>query len=225
MNNIFAAILALFLITKPVANLPVAINFAQIIPEKILASRQMSLENRYAVKSVSDVMKKNILLNLAYLSGTVKTKADIDWNKLLQDSEYTFTLKPNEVFAFHDSVLEAYAGRVVKTTNATFHSREGFLSDGYLVGDGVCHFASIIYWAAFDAGLDVLRTKDHDFAKIEEVPKEFGVSIYVNPTNGYGARNNLYVTNNKEHDIKFRFEYKAGGDLKVSVIEETAVAV
>jgi hypothetical protein len=213
-------ILALFLVVKPVNNLPVAIPIAMTNPEKILASRQISLETRYAVKSVNDVMKKNILLNLAYLSGEVKSKKDINWDELLKSKEYTLVLRPNETFAFHDSVLDEYKSTLVATTNAHFNSKEGFLSDGYLVGDGVCHFASIIYWAAKDAGLDALRTKSHSVAKIQEVPDEYGVSIYVDPSSGYGARNNLYVTNNKEHDVKFRFEYKEGGALKVSVIEE-----
>jgi hypothetical protein len=220
MNQILTAILALFLVVKPVNNLPVAIPIAMTNPEKILASRQISLETRYAVKSVNDVMKKNILLNLAYLSGEVKSKKDINWDELLKSKEYTLVLRPNETFAFHDSVLDEYKSTLVATTNAHFNSKEGFLSDGYLVGDGVCHFASIIYWAAKDAGLDALRTKSHSVAKIQEVPDEYGVSIYVDPSSGYGARNNLYVTNNKEHDVKFRFEYKEGGALKVSVIEE-----
>ena len=163
-------------------------------------------------------MKKNILLNLAYLSGDVKSKFDINWDRLQNDNEYVFTLKPGETFAFHDSVLRNYQGNVVITTNAHFNSSEGFLSDGYLVGDGVCHFASIINWVARDAGLDVVVTKNHDFAKIEEVPKEYGVSIYVNPTNGYGAQNNLYITNNKNQIVDFRFEYK-NEELKVSVVE------
>ncbi len=224
MNNFINALLALFLVTRPVTIIPVAIPIATISSEKVLASRQISLETRYAVKSVNDVMKKNILLNLAYLSGSVKSKADINWDTLQKSTEYTFVLRPNETFAFQDSVLDEYKDSLVKTTNAHFNSKEGFLSDGYLVGDGVCHFASIIYWAAKDAGLDALRTKSHSIAKIQEVPDEFGVSIYVDPNSGYGARNNLYVTNNKDHDIKFRFQYQEGGALEVSVIEENLSA-
>lgn len=220
MNNFIAAILALFLVAKPVAKLPVAIPIAVTNPEKVLASRQISLEKRYAVSSVNEAMKKNILLNLAYLSGTVKSKQDINWETLKQSSEYSFVLRPNETFAFQDSVLDQYKSSLVKTTNARFNSKEGFVSDGYLVGDGVCHFASIIYWAAKDAGLDALRTKAHSIAKIAEVPDEYGVSIYVDPKSGYGARNNLYITNNKSHDVEFRFTYTEGGDLKVSVIEQ-----
>lgn len=224
MNNIIAAILALFLVAKPVNKLPVTIPIVQTSPEKILASRQISLETRYAVSSVNEAMKKNILLNLAYLSGTVKTKTDINWNNLKKSTEYSFVLRPNESFAFHDSILEEYKESVVKTTNAHFNSKEGFVSDGYLVGDGVCHFASIIYWAAKDAGLEALRTKSHSIAKIQEVPDEFGVSIYVDPRSGFGARNNLYIRNNSEHDVKFRFEYQESGELKVSVIEENLSA-
>lgn len=225
MNNIITAILTLLLVgTRPAVQLPSAINIAQTKQEQVMGSSQISLEKRHSVKSVSDVMKKNILLNLAYLSGDVKNKSDINWDKLMTKTTYSFTLRPGEVFAFHDSVLPEFDGKVVKTTNAHFNSREGFISDGYLVGDGVCHFASIIYRAAKEAGLDAIRTKSHSIAVIPEVPDEFGVSIYVNPTSGYGARNNLYVTNNMDHDVEFRFEYSENGDLKVSVIGEHGTA-
>ena len=42
-----------------------------IVPEKknvVLSEKEFSLENRYAVTSVNEIMKKNILLNLAYLN-------------------------------------------------------------------------------------------------------------------------------------------------------------
>jgi hypothetical protein len=162
-------------------------------------------------------MKKNILLNFAYLSGTVKTKSDVSWDKIESPSEYSLTLNPGEVFAYHNSVLPEYKDKVVATTNAHFNSTEGFVSDGYLVGDGVCHFASLINWAAQDAGLQVLVTKNHDFAKIEEVPKAYGVSIYVDPTNGVGDRNNLYITNNKAQAVKFTFTYNASQELNIKV--------
>lgn len=61
---------------------------------------------------------------------------------------------------------------------------EGLISDGYLTGDCVCHLASLIYWAARDAGLTALAPTNHDFTTIPEVPKEYGVSIYFTP----GAR-------------------------------------
>lgn len=188
-----------------------------------LASRTYSLADRYPVPSVAEVFKKNILLNLAYLEGRVTSKQDLNWETITQESHYTFTLKPGEVFAFHDGVLPEYKEHVTVTTNAHFNSREGFISDGYLVGDGVCHFASFINWVAQDAGLDVLVTKNHDFAAIPDVPKKYGVSIYVDPNQaGSGSRNNLYVTNNKSHNVVFHFDY-VGTDLKISVSKDSAI--
>src|SRR5688572_21049523 len=120
---------------------------------EVLGVRQFSLNTRYAVKSVNEVMKKNILLNLAYLNGSVSKKTDIDWDKVMAFTDYSFTLNPGETFAFHNSVLAPYKDKTVKTTNAHFSASDGFLYDGYLYGDGVCHLASLINYAAYDAGL------------------------------------------------------------------------
>lgn len=178
--------------------------------EDVLATRAFSLSNRYGVQSVNEVFKKNILLNLAYLDGSVTKKSEIDWDKVLNPSDYSFELKPGETFAYHETVLPIYKGKVVKTTNAHFNASDGFLSDGYLYGDGVCHFASLINWAASDAGLEVLVTKNHDFAVIPEVPKEYGVSIYMDPGNeATSANRNLYITNDKDYPVRFNFHYEA----------------
>lgn len=188
--------------------------------ERIIGEHQFSLEDRYAVKSVNEVFKKNILLNLAYLNQSVTNKGEIDWEKIEKPTHYEFILKPGQTFAYHNDVLNQYEGRLVKTTNAHFGSQEGFISDGYLFGDGVCHLASLINWAAQDAALDIKVTKNHDFAVIPDVPKEYGVSIYTNQSvKGSGANNNLYITNNKDHVVKFHFDYN-GVDLKVYLTEE-----
>lgn len=187
--------------------------------ERVLATEQFSLNYRYHVPSVSEVFKKNILLNLAYLNGSVIKKSEINWDAVYAPSVSSFTLKPGEVFAYHDHVLPEYEGKVVKTTNAHFNSQEGFVSDGYLVGDGVCHFASLINWVAQDAGLKVYVPKNHDFAAIPEIHKKYGVSIYTKVAEqGSGVRNNLYITNTLSEPITFRFEYTADGQLKISVI-------
>lgn len=213
MKNIIAALLSLVLTTNSAFTAPL-VNTPETV---VLGERQFSLSDRYHVASVNEVMKKNILLNFAYLSGAVKSKSDVSWDKIESPSQYSLTLKPGEVFAYHNSVLPEYKDKVVATTNAHFNSTEGFVSDGYLVGDGVCHFASLINWAAQDAGLQVLVTKNHDFAKIEEVPKTYGVSIYVDPTNGVGDRNNLYITNNKSQPVKFTFTYTTTQELNVKI--------
>lgn len=131
----------------------------------------------------------------------------------------SFNLYPGQSFALHDDILPEYKKSVVKTTNAHFNAAEGFLTDGYLYGDGVCHLASIIYWAALDGGLQTTAPINHDFATIADVPKEYGVSIYSNPkANGSHTRQNLYITNNRLKPVTFVFEYK-DELLKVSVAE------
>jgi hypothetical protein len=187
--------------------------------ESVLATHEISLENRYPVVSVSNVFKDNILLNMAYLDGRVDSAQDIDWTKLEQSFKSEFTLQPNQTFAYHDALLPQYEGKVTVTTQAHFNSQDGFKSDGYLYGDGVCHLASLINWAAKDAGLEVVAPTNHNFANIPDIPKEYGVAIYYSPGNeAVGARENLYITNNKDKPVSFVFEYK-NGTLSVTVTE------
>lgn len=185
----------------------------------VLASRSYSLEDRYDNSFVNGVFKDNILLTLKYLDGSVKGKGDISWPEIEKPFYSEFTLSPGEAFAFHDQILPEYKNSVVKTTNAHFNSDDGFKSDGYLVGDGVCHLASFIHWVALDAGLDSLSLARHDFAKINDVPKEFGVSIKYMPGEfDNSSRQNLYIVNNREKPITFVFNYD-GTNLAVSVTE------
>lgn len=178
-------------------------------PEPVLASREISLDKRYPSIFVNEVMKENILLNLAYMRGIVLPAEKIDWIKVTEPFTYTLVLKPGEVFAFQEDVLPEYKEDLVRTTNAHFNASEGFKSDGYLIGDGVCHLASLIYWAAVDAKLDTKAPTSHDFSVIPEVPKEYGVSIYYSPGNTVGnAAQNLYVKNDKTVSIVFVFSYK-----------------
>jgi len=160
-----------------------------------LASHSFSLENRYGNSFVNNVFKENILLTVKYL-GT------------------DFTLQPGETFAFDDNVLPEYTSRVTKTTGAHFTYSEGYKSDGLLTGDGVCHLASLIYWAATDAGLTAVAPRNHDFAKINEVPKEYGVAILSTDPN-----QNLYITNSLDKPITFAFNYN-GTNLTVTVTED-----
>jgi hypothetical protein len=173
-----------------------------------LAKKSFSLENRYDEKSVNQVFKDNILLTLSYLSGEVRSKKDIDWEKVEEPKHSGFSLNPGETFAFHDQLLKNYTENVVKTTGAHFNFQDGFKSDGFLTGDGVCHIASLIYWAAKDAGLEAYAPTNHDFAKINDVPKEYGVSIYSLPGSlEVSARQNLYITNNLDKTVNFIFKY------------------
>ncbi|MCR4306177.1 MAG: VanW family protein, partial [Candidatus Daviesbacteria bacterium] len=167
----------------------------------------------------NDVFKKNILLNLAYLEGRVTKASDIKWEKIEKPFKYEFKLEPNKTFAFHSDVKDIYKDSLIKTTNAHFNAEQGFKTDGYLFGDGVCHLASLINWAAKDAGLSVEAPTNHNFANIPDVPREHGVSIYSNPTSkGSSTVQNLYITNNKSKTISFKFEYQ-DNKVKVSVIE------
>jgi len=151
-------------------------------PDVVLASHSFSLENRYSNAYVNGVFKENILLTIDRMGSD-------------------FTLKPGEVFAFHDKVLPKYSANLVKTTNSHFNYSDGFKSDGYLVGDGVCHLASLVYWAAKDAGLDSYAPSNHNFAVIPDVPKEYGVGI-LSPL----PMGNLYITNNLDKPVTFVFK-------------------
>lgn len=188
---------------------------------KNLASEQISLENRYEDTFVNSVFKDNILLNMAYLSGKVTKKEDINWNEVRKPFEYKFTLMPEKTFAFHEDVLEQYKSSLVKTTNARFNFDDGFKSDGYLMGDGVCHLASLMYLSVKKAGLDAYAPTNHDFAVIPEIDKEYGVSIYKMPGDyDAGVRQNLYVTNNRKKPVVFAFVYE-NSQLKLTIYEQS----
>lgn len=187
--------------------------------EQILSVKEISLDKRYAVPAVNKVFKDNILLNIAYLKGAVQDPQKINWQEVQKPFNYEFKLASNQTFAFHNDVLPEYDGKVTKTTNAHFNAAEGFKTDGYLFGDGVCHLASLIYWTARDAGLDTKAPTSHDFMAIPEIPKEYGVSIYNNPgTKDSNALQNLYIKNNKGKELTFKFEYQ-NNDLKVLITE------
>lgn len=185
----------------------------------ILSTHTMPLSDRQPDKFVNSVFRDNILLNLNYMDDVITNKSQIDWAQIEKNSDYSFTLKPGETFAYHDDVLDKYQGKVVKTTNAHFNFIDGFKSDGYLTGDGVCHLASLIYWAAKDAGIEAEAPTNHDFAVIPDIPKEYGVAIFNMPGNHYSnSRQNLYITNNKQKSILFNFKY-SNDKLNLSVVE------
>lgn len=192
-----------------------------IYPTHTLGQAQFSLLDRYSNTYVSNIFAENILLTLYYMRGNTIT-ATPDWNAVKKPFTYSFTLQPGEVFAFHQDVLPKFADKVVKTTNAHFGSQEGFVSDGYLVADGVCHLASLINEAGQHAGLMVDAPTNHNFAVIPEVDKKYGTAIYYMPgSTGANMQQNLYVQNNKDKPITFIFDYD-GKELKIRVTEITA---
>jgi hypothetical protein len=197
---------------------------SQSQPAEVLSSHSISLDNRQINKPLNDIYKDNILLNLIYMTGLVLEKSQIDWESIRQNQfNYEFKLKSGETFAFHDSVLDEYKGKISKTTNSHFNAEEGYKYDGEMYGMGVCHLASLIHWTALDAGLSSAAPSNHDFAVIREIPKEYGVAIYSEPGSSLSSsKQNLYITNNKGSDVIFKFEYD-GVNLKVSVLREGGV--
>ncbi|OGH11269.1 MAG: hypothetical protein A2857_06615 [Candidatus Levybacteria bacterium RIFCSPHIGHO2_01_FULL_36_15] len=192
---------------------------APTVQERVLVTREISLEERYADKFVNDVFKDNILLTMAYLRGEKIDSTNVDWNLVKKPFSFKMGLKPGKTFAFHEDILPEYLDKVTKTTGSRFNYQDGFKSDGYLTGDGVCHLASLINWAAADANLNVKAPTNHDFAVIPGVPGKFGTSIYVGSNQtGANALQNLYVTNNYNKPIIFAFSYD-GKILKLSVAE------
>jgi VanW like protein len=181
----------------------------------LLASHSINLENRYDNQFVNDVFRDNILLTLYYLDNQVNDKSQIDWERITnQPLKIGFTLKPTETFAFHEHTLPNYSDNLVKTTNANFIGSEGFRNSGHLIGDGVCHLASLMYWVAEEAGLETYNPSDHNFAKINEIPKEYGSGI-LSP-NPLG---NLYIVNNLEKPTTFSFDFD-GKNLTVTVVTQ-----
>lgn len=186
--------------------------------EIVLSRETMSLEDRYPNKFVNDVFKENILLTLFYMRNQKINKAGIDWRHVKKPFSYRMVLKPDQTFAFHSDILPKYNGKVDRTTNAHFDYEEGFKSDGYLTGDGVCHLASLIYWVTKSAGLSSYAPVRHSFAVIPDIPAKYGVSIYDNSNKSYGNEmQNLYITNNLKRNVGFVFDYD-GKNLKVSVV-------
>lgn len=177
---------------------------------RVLASHQMTMWNRYPVQSVSNVFADNILLTVYYfINGRDSVSKKPDWDDVKKPFDYSLTLNPGEVFAFHETALPEYKNRVRLTTNSRFAAADGYKSDGLLFGDGVCHLASLMYWVALDAGLETKSLVNHNFAKIEGVEKKYGVSIKFDPNSPVNsARQNLYITNNRQNPVVFRFVYQ-----------------
>lgn len=187
--------------------------------EEFLVERSISLNNRLYYPSANQVYKDNILLNMAYLRGAAKKGEVINWDEVRKPFSYSFVLDKNQTFAYHNAVLDKYNGKVSQTTNSHFDASEGYKSDGYLYGMGVCHLASVINYAAKDAGLETEVPSNHNFAVINGVPREYGVAIYYSPDAlGASANENLYITNNFDSAVKFQFDFD-GDNLKVKILK------
>lgn len=185
-----------------------------------LSSRSMSLDKRYGYDLPENVYKDNILLNLAYLSGKVESSKDINWEALDQPFTMTFSLEPGQRFAYHDIIADEYKDNVAVTAHTNFGAGDGYKFEGGLYGMGVCHLASLIHWAALDAGLESIAPSNHDFYPIPEIPKEYGVAVYASPDSvAASANQNLYIKNNLDSKVTFEFNYD-GVNLKTTVLKD-----
>ncbi len=205
-------------VSSAVLNYPLYTNSTQA--GQLLASREIGLYNRYPDAYVNGVFRDNILLNIAYMFGKVNDPEEINWDNIRKPFHYELRLNTGEIFAFHEDVLDNYKGKISKTTNAHFNAQEGFKSDGFLYGDGVCHLATLINWAAAGTGLTVQAPTRHDFAPINAIPREYGVSIYYYPGTHYtNSVQNLYIKNDFSVPVILTFDY-SNDTLKVSVIKD-----
>lgn len=207
---ITASVLTMSSVSPEVSGSAQTVNQIQARTE--LGSASMSLDNRLQAKSLNDIYKDNMLLNLAYFSGEVKSKEDIDWDEIRKPFILQFSLEPGQRFAYHEWILDEYKDGVVLTTNTHFSAKEGYKTDGNLYGMGVCHLASLIHRSALNAGLESIAPTNHDFYPINEIPKEYGVAIYPD------TKQNLYIRNNFDSRVDFRFDFD-GDNLKVTVFK------
>jgi len=173
--------------------------------QEALSSVSLDLETRYENDFVNEVFKDNILLALYYLKGEQIVK-NPDWEKVRKPFELSFELKPGEMLAFHENILTEYKGKVVKTMDSRFMSDEGYRSSGFLVGDGVCHLASLMNWAASEASLNVISKVNHNFRLIPGIDEKYGTSIRFSQTGNNSQNQNLYIENNLDQPIIFKFK-------------------
>ena len=170
--------------------------------ESCLAVKELDLTDRIDITSGNEVFADNILLALRRLDSKPSyAQGKVDWEEVRKPFEAKFILLPGQVFAFHANLLPEFKGQVVQTLNSKFYTDEGYKSFAGLGGNGVCHLASLIDWAAKDAGLETTSKVDHDFYPVPGVPREHGVSI-----NSHSAMQNLYVKNNRSNPVVFQFD-------------------
>lgn len=208
-NVLFAALISVLVTVSPVT-------------KNTLASHQISLENRAYGGWINNIFKENILLTIAYGRKIVNAGQPVDWTEVNKSFHYSFKLEPGKVFSFTNMVAPRYQAEAVHWNEIHYYLSEGYLSDGNLIGDGVCHLASLMYWVAKDAGLEAEAPTNHDFAAIPEISKEYGVAIYYDPNNlSVSGAQNLYIKNNKTVSVNFVFDYD-GTNLQFKIEEPGA---
>ncbi len=169
--------------------------------KEVLSSRTLDLKTRLPNEYGASVFADNILLALQYLKNPIAAKAMVGkWDKIREPFTVEFTLKPGETFAFHETVLPEFKNPTV-VLKSKFYMDEGYKELGGLGGNGVCHLASLINWAAKTANLETTVLVNHDFYPVPGVPLENGTSIFSSD-----PRQNLYIKNNQTDPITFKFE-------------------
>ena len=164
--------------------------------EEILAVRKLGLTDRDENPQVNEIFKHNILLALP-----IQERLPLDETGI----KYGFILEPGQVFAFHENFSEEFKLKKVITLGTRFSSSEGYQSPGTIAGDGVCHLASLINWAAAKAGLKVQAKVNHQFRAIPGIPDEYGTSIRYSEKGLNSQKQNLYVENTFDFPVEFRF--------------------
>lgn len=177
-------------------------------PIMVLSQKSMDLTTRNPNSMVNEVFADNILLTLHYLKGDVDflkdEKGKINWEKVRQPFELSFTLNPGQTFVYHETVLSEFKGKNLLVSPAKFWASQGYKSDGWLIGDGVCHLATFLNWVASEAGLETIAKVNHDFLPVPGVPRRYGASIFYTPDGSRNSANqNLYLTNNFSGPINF----------------------
>lgn len=154
---------------------------------EVFSSNNHGLIASHSLKSPGELPPAyflNIKLALAYARGEAAkaygapNKATTNWNSL-KDNQlvHQIILKAGQTFEFD------------KDLRCNFSDAQGFLSNG----DGLCHFASLMYWTCQEAGLDCRAPTSHETVGwIPGVPQQYQIAIQT----AYLATQNLWVTNN-----------------------------
>lgn len=192
-------------------------------PKRLLTQETLNLSNRHPNSFINEVFSYNILLTLFYLRNGAPQPVYRD--EIRKPFHYELTLSPGDLFAFHEDLMEIFLNTKVITTSTHFGASEGFRSDGYLIGDGVCHLASFLNMTAQSAGLTVLAPTNHDFAEIPDIPKVYGTSIYFHPDAfTSNSLQNLYIINNRQKPVVFVFDYDADR-LELKIVETETILI
>jgi vancomycin resistance protein YoaR len=123
--------------------------------------------------------------------------------------EFSLTLEPGELFAFHDELSPEFNGLKTKTGWTQFSVVEGYKVLDGLSGNGVCHLATLINWVSTEAGLAVTAKVNHDFYPVPGIDRKYGTSIVYLPGAETTRRQNLYVVNTYDKTVTYNFKASA----------------